>query len=95
MALAIDLYLARVKFASDCANVVSKINGGDMLGPYGQLILKITAIKLDFECFEFTHKRRWSNAPRNRILPRFINKVTTPIQRVQVPSTKSKQNKVC
>jgi ribonuclease HI len=33
MALASDLYLAQVKLASDCANVISRINGGDMLGP--------------------------------------------------------------
>jgi hypothetical protein len=51
MALASDLYLARVKLASDCANVIRRINGGDTLGPYGQLIQETTAASGDFVSF--------------------------------------------
>ena len=61
MALASDLYLQRVKLASDCANVIRSIRDGEMLGAYGQVVREMKASLRDFDIFDFVHEGRRSN----------------------------------
>jgi hypothetical protein len=56
LALASDLLLQRLVFASDCANVVKNVKRAAM-GHYGQIVQEITS----FQSIEFTHERRESN----------------------------------
>ncbi|KAK1611389.1 hypothetical protein QYE76_035062 [Lolium multiflorum] len=56
MALAADLYLRRVKLASDCANVIKSINISDILIAYGQVVREIRTTRVEFEHFDFVHE---------------------------------------
>lgn len=38
VALALDLHLTKLKLASDCQNVIHRINDGYKLGKYGQIM---------------------------------------------------------
>jgi hypothetical protein len=38
MALASDLNLQHIKLASECANDIRRIQSGDVLGHYGQIV---------------------------------------------------------
>jgi hypothetical protein len=61
LALAYDVYLRRVKLASDCANVIQSFKAAEMLGPCGQIIKKMKSSSADFELCEFAHEGRRSN----------------------------------
>jgi hypothetical protein len=61
MALAADLYVRRVKLASDCANVIKSININEVLTVYGQVVREIRITREEFEYFDFVHEGRRSN----------------------------------
>jgi hypothetical protein len=56
-----DPLLRRVRVASDCTNAVRTINGGELMGSYGQIVRKIKRLVQEFASFELVHENRRSN----------------------------------
>ena len=61
IALAKDLYLTNLRLASDCQTVIRRINGGDTLGKYGQIVCEIKDTSTEFQKIEFAHEERLTN----------------------------------
>jgi hypothetical protein len=66
MSLAKDLFLHKIKLASDFANVVRSIFEHE-LGPYGHVVWEISAGRTDFQSFELVHEGQRSNVDAHKL----------------------------
>jgi hypothetical protein len=66
MSLAKDLFLHKIKLASDCANVVRSTSEHE-LGPYGHVVREIAAGRTDFQSFELVHEGQRSNVDAHKL----------------------------
>jgi ribonuclease HI len=67
LALAQDLYLRRVRLASDCANVVRAIREGEVHGVYGQIVREIKEAGAALTALEVKHENRQSNVDAHNL----------------------------
>jgi len=66
LTLAKDIHVQKLRFASDCANVIRNIKGGSM-GTYSQIVREIRSGGQLFEFAEFVHENRRTNGDAHRL----------------------------
>jgi hypothetical protein len=58
--LVLDLFLMRIRVASDCQNLIRNL-GGEGKGLYGHIIMELRTRSADFETIQFVHEGRSVN----------------------------------
>jgi hypothetical protein len=66
LSLAADLLLARFRVASDCLNVIKRLEG-EGWGIYGHIVKEVKARTGDFQTVQFVHEGRLSNGDAHRL----------------------------
>jgi hypothetical protein len=61
MAMSSDLDLQRVKLVSDCVNATQRIQSGDTLRSYDQIVHEMRVLASNSQSFDFAHENRCSN----------------------------------